>query len=421
MRELPAVLFVCTNNAGRSQMAGPLFARLADGQAAVDTAGVDPWDAPHPMAVRLMDEQGIDISSHRPKHVRSLADRHFDVVVTIGDPARRGLPLRMKGDPFRQHWHIADPADADYTDASEIAFRRTLQAIRDRLPDLLARVESLRPNLKREWAPGISTLLWYPAPFDPARHAPLAARFGFEAIELCLYHGRDAFDYEDEGLMAELRRVLDAEGLVLWSIHAPKPTGDLGSPETPERQAAIDSLSRCLDVADTLGARVVVSHALDQPAAAKGADGYCAESLARLAPIAERSLARIGFENLQSVRPDSSVARVGTRVRGLSPAAFGCVLDTGHAHLAGELGAVADAWNERLISVHLHDTDGTRDSHDAPTHGVIDWDAVRTTLHQTGYRGCLMYENDQLPGGVRDPQAVLAATMAAHQRLFERD
>jgi protein-tyrosine-phosphatase len=88
------------------------------------------------MAIKLMREMGVDDKAHYPKAVAALADRSFDVVITIGDPARRLLPSQMKGNHYRIHWDIADPADADGTAASETVFRETLAQIEQRLAEL---------------------------------------------------------------------------------------------------------------------------------------------------------------------------------------------------------------------------------------------------------------------------------------------
>ncbi|MFH0964218.1 MAG: sugar phosphate isomerase/epimerase family protein [Planctomycetota bacterium] len=279
-----------------------------------------------------------------------------------------------------------------------------------------------RPRARlRPWRPGISSLAWRSVGFDPGKHLPQAARTGFEAIELCLFGDRQEFDYEDASKIRELRRAADAEGLAVWSIHAPRPTGDLGSPEPARRQMGIDVLRKCLDVADTLGSGIVVSHALAEPGAAADAEGRCAESLAKLASIIEAAAARIGFENSLPDCPSSSVTNIARRLEGMPSRAFGCVLDTGHAHVARELDEVADAWGERLISVHLHDNNGVRDNHYPPGQGGIDWDAVRRILQETRYRGCLLYEDDELVGGARDPQLLLEATIQAHRTLFGGD
>lgn len=134
------VLFVCTGNAGRSQIAAALFHRAAPDGVAVTSAGVDPWEHVHPMAARILAERDIDISRRRPRHVRDVAREAFDIVVTIGDRARDETP-DMPGLPLRIHWDIGDPADADGTPDSEAVFRRTLDAIEERLPELVMLLE----------------------------------------------------------------------------------------------------------------------------------------------------------------------------------------------------------------------------------------------------------------------------------------
>ena len=83
------ILFVCTCNAGRSQIALALFERLAGSEVAVLSAGVAPWPDLHPVARSLLQERGFDVSSLHPKHVNSFVDTPLDVVVTIGDRARK--------------------------------------------------------------------------------------------------------------------------------------------------------------------------------------------------------------------------------------------------------------------------------------------------------------------------------------------
>lgn len=139
---VPTVLFVCTGNAGRSQMAEAMFRRLAAGRAHVMSAGVDPWPALHPMAVKLMAERDLDLAGHHPKPVSAHAGVQIDAVVTLGDPARELLPDRLKNESRWQHWDVSDPADADGTDNSEAVFRRTAEMIEKRLPDLLQQVSS---------------------------------------------------------------------------------------------------------------------------------------------------------------------------------------------------------------------------------------------------------------------------------------
>jgi protein-tyrosine-phosphatase len=134
----PRLLFVCTGNAGRSQIAQAMARREAQGRIVVESAGVAPWLHLHPMAVRIMAARGFDLAGHYPKSAESVADRGFDVVVTIGERARLELPARLRRGPRWIHWDISDPADADGTPESEAAFQLAADAIARHLPGVLA-------------------------------------------------------------------------------------------------------------------------------------------------------------------------------------------------------------------------------------------------------------------------------------------
>ena len=123
-----SVLFVCTGNAGRSQMAQALFRSRAGEGLHVASAGVQPWPHLHPMAVKLLTERGLSVQGLYPKPVSAVAGQGFDMVVTIGDPARALLPKARFSDAYWAHWPIDDPADADGTPDSEEVFRATARA-----------------------------------------------------------------------------------------------------------------------------------------------------------------------------------------------------------------------------------------------------------------------------------------------------
>jgi len=82
---IPRILFVCTNNAGRSQMAQAVFSRLVKGEVDIKSAGVDPWPDLHPMTRKLMAERGETMDGYVPEHVDDYRHTPFDWVVTIGD------------------------------------------------------------------------------------------------------------------------------------------------------------------------------------------------------------------------------------------------------------------------------------------------------------------------------------------------
>ena len=131
----PRILFVCTNNAGRSQMAETVFQNLCGNDVEVSSAGVDPWPDIHPMAKKLMAERGHSMSGEKPKHVNTFLDSEFDYVVTIGAPAKTQCP-ELPGNPVRIHWDIGDPARGDGGADSETIFRETLKGLDRNLAEL---------------------------------------------------------------------------------------------------------------------------------------------------------------------------------------------------------------------------------------------------------------------------------------------
>jgi len=140
----PRVLFLCTHNSARSQMAEGLFRHLAGGRFAVESAGTEASRV-HPLAVRAMAERGIDISAQRSKHLAELAGQRFDLVVTVCDRASESCPI-FPGAPRRLHWSIPDPSAAAGGEAERA---RAFAAAAD---DLAARIRELVALLDRPGA-----------------------------------------------------------------------------------------------------------------------------------------------------------------------------------------------------------------------------------------------------------------------------
>jgi arsenate reductase len=104
--DLPAVLFLCTHNAGRSQMAMGFFAHLANGRADVYSGGSEPASEVNPAAIAAMAEKGIDIAGAQPKRWTTQMLEAVDVVVTMGcGDTCPMLPGRRYED-----WRLPDPA-----------------------------------------------------------------------------------------------------------------------------------------------------------------------------------------------------------------------------------------------------------------------------------------------------------------------
>lgn len=107
--DVPAVLFVCVQNAGRSQMAAALLDRYAGGRVHVRSAGSEPADQVNPDVVEAMAEVGVDISKEFPKPLTDEAVRVADAVITMG--CGDACPI-YPGKRY-EDWEVDDPAEAD--------------------------------------------------------------------------------------------------------------------------------------------------------------------------------------------------------------------------------------------------------------------------------------------------------------------
>ena len=104
----PRVLFLCTGNSARSQMAEALVQERSGGAVEARSAGSHPKTL-HPDAVRVMAERGIDISGRPTKHLNRFARNRFDRVITLCDKIREICP-EFPGQPTTSHWSMPDPA-----------------------------------------------------------------------------------------------------------------------------------------------------------------------------------------------------------------------------------------------------------------------------------------------------------------------
>jgi protein-tyrosine-phosphatase len=130
------VLFLCTGNSTRSQLAEALLREVAGDAVVVASGGSHPKQV-HPNAVRVMRERGIDISTSTSKHLDRFSRRRFDYVITLCDKVREICP-EFPGDPRRIHWSIADPGlEGDNDKESYPAFLRTVSEIETRVRFLL--------------------------------------------------------------------------------------------------------------------------------------------------------------------------------------------------------------------------------------------------------------------------------------------
>jgi arsenate reductase (thioredoxin) len=135
-RPVPAapirVLFVCTHNSARSQIAEALLQRYGGDGFEVHSAGTEATRV-NPLAIRLLGELGIDWSHARSKVIGEFLDQQFDYVITVCDRARATCPV-FPGSSNSLHWGLDDPSEVEGTDEEKLAaFRRTQVEVAARL------------------------------------------------------------------------------------------------------------------------------------------------------------------------------------------------------------------------------------------------------------------------------------------------
>jgi protein-tyrosine-phosphatase len=135
------VLFLCTGNSARSQMAEALARARSGGRIDAHSAGSHPKPL-HPNALRVMREYGIDLAGQRSKHLSVFTQQRFDWVISLCDRVREVCP-EFPGRPQAIHWSIADPAAADARDDDDSypAFQATATELETRIGFLLAALD----------------------------------------------------------------------------------------------------------------------------------------------------------------------------------------------------------------------------------------------------------------------------------------
>jgi len=126
------VLFLCTHNSARSQIAEALLGRYGGGDFFVRSAGTEQTRV-NPYAVRVLAEQGVDWSGARSKVLTEFLDEPWDYVITVCDRARQACPV-FPGAVNALHWGLDDPSEVEGDDEAKLAaFRKTEQEVAVRL------------------------------------------------------------------------------------------------------------------------------------------------------------------------------------------------------------------------------------------------------------------------------------------------
>jgi ArsR family transcriptional regulator, arsenate/arsenite/antimonite-responsive transcriptional repressor / arsenate reductase (thioredoxin) len=140
------ILFLCTHNSARSQMAEAITRHHGASMVEVFSAGTEPSGI-HPYALRVLSEMNVDVSGARSKHLDEYGDDSFDYVITVCDKVRETCPL-FPGDPEQIHWSFADPAAVE-GEGQYGAFVKTAQELTTRIRFLILVIQNERQNRRR--------------------------------------------------------------------------------------------------------------------------------------------------------------------------------------------------------------------------------------------------------------------------------
>jgi sugar phosphate isomerase/epimerase len=230
---------------------------------------------------------------------------------------------------------------------------------------------------------------------DFAGELDLAHRLGAEVLEVFP-------EWRSEPDPSSLRlRVSDA-GLAIHSAHGcwggqsiRAARVDLGFLDLSRHRESVEDLQRCVDWLHEAGGTCLVVH----PGGLSGPEDHprrraaLARGLLHLAEHARGTRIVICVENMPpGVHPGSRMADLAGLVAELDQPELAVALDTGHAHISADLGAETKAAGRWLRTTHVHDNNGSQDTHEPPGLGTIDWDAWGRALDDIEYRGPVMLE-----------------------------
>jgi sugar phosphate isomerase/epimerase len=224
-------------------------------------------------------------------------------------------------------------------------------------------------------------------------HLRIMKHAGFDAIEvfLTLPH----FDWRDENHIRSFAESAKRVGLRVDSIHAPwMPTADIAALNEDDRTKSVADVKKAVDVIAFLGGNVLVLH----PGAALQPDEnidakvqQSKKSIGEIAAYCRSKSVQIALENPPGNELGGEVEVLQSMYRSLNYDNLKACFDTGHAHIARDIGLIK-YYNKEKIYIHLHDNKKDYDEHLLPTKGTIDWDEFFLALKDIKFDGIISLE-----------------------------
>lgn len=236
----------------------------------------------------------------------------------------------------------------------------------------------------------------------PARHpaverlvdaVPALAAEGVTAIEITLQDPA-YFDRTDPAEVQSLLDALSGFGVRAHSIHAPFGEGyDISSLNDEVHERGVDALIDSVELAALLGAEKVIVHASHKATARSNSRFERARGVLReVSVIAREAGIMLALENLPPDYIGHSPEEILNLIDGCDRQAVGVCFDTGHANLSGSFTCFARRLLPHTVAVHIHDNDGTEDTHRFPGQGSIDWAGFWQSLQASRCTASIMLE-----------------------------
>jgi len=222
---------------------------------------------------------------------------------------------------------------------------------------------------------------------DKIRHLA-ATGIGWVELSALQQLHLDLFDVER---LDEIHAAIEAAALKVWSIHAPFCGFAMDDADT--RADGIRLLVRTLEVCRQFGGRYAVVHpGRDVPSVDRTRElAWTRAAIAQAADLAPDGVA-VALETMGASALAGPADEMLAVLDGIDPDRAGICLDTGHVHQGADVVTYIHTVADRIVTLHLHDNHGSRDEHNLPGRGTIDWPPTIAALHTGGYRGVLMCE-----------------------------
>ena len=251
----------------------------------------------------------------------------------------------------------------------------------------------MKVDNKIAWQPGLCSGIFHiERRFCPCLDIPQMAQLGFKVLEVDCYIPEKGFEWQNQQKVDELIKVCQDFDITIWSAHPPE-NQSLLMPDKVERQKHKDILKAFVDFCHQVGAKYMPIH-FWLPKKIFDEIGYLSyfdESIEFLESFYSKYQVRACLETLREPYSAISNQQLVDIVKS-HQTSLGMIMDTGHAHISGNLHEITQQGKGIIKSLHIHDNYGKDDSHNSPPQGTIVWPEFIQDLKDISYQGPIMFE-----------------------------